>query len=65
MDLDVRSLDVKKNQGEVLARIHAGSTKIMTTLVARLEEYLESFFRNARVETLAIDSGGNVNLYMH
>ena len=58
MDLDVRSLDVKKNQGEVLARIHACSTKIMTTLVARVEEYLESFFRNARVETLAIDSGG-------
>jgi hypothetical protein len=37
----------------------------MTTLVARAEEYLESLFRNARVEILAMDSGGNVNLYMH
>jgi hypothetical protein len=35
MDADARSLDVKKNQGQVLAR------------------------------TLAMDSGGNVNLYMH
>jgi hypothetical protein len=57
MDPDARSLDVKKNQGEVLARIHASSTRIMTTLVARVEEYLESFFRNGCVETLAMDSG--------
>jgi len=37
----------------------------MTILVARVEEYLESLFRNARVEALAMDSGGNVNLYIH
>jgi spore maturation protein SpmA len=35
---DGRSLDAKKNQGEVLARIHACSTKFMTSLVARVEE---------------------------
>jgi hypothetical protein len=35
---DARSLDVKKNQGEGLTRIHACSTKIMTTLAARVEE---------------------------